>query len=267
MTILLVCLILIKMNNTMAESKDMLSNALGLLGTGGNIASTLLSNEANKSLLRERNQMAIDQWKRENEYNLPKNQVERLLAAGLNPALMYENGASGLVSATSPDFEAAHFLAPQVDPLTMANIAKLNAETKSIEDANSRENEKQPLTLESLQADIDSIYQSIEESESRMHLNVALSEKAYKEADNLYQEYLYLRDTMEFRIKSAFNDMSLSDIKVEEEKTQFKYLEDTLSQTLKNLRATYNLIESHAYYYRQSGDVQFSNAVSQLLQF
>lgn len=115
------------------DSKDILSSAVGTLGIGGNIASTLLSNEANKSLMRERNQMAIEQWQRENEYNLPKNQVERLLAAGLNPALMYENGASGLVSATSPDMKAAQVQAPQVDPLTMAQINNINAQTKNID--------------------------------------------------------------------------------------------------------------------------------------
>ena len=38
-------------------------------------------------------------WNKQNEYNLPVNQMARLRAAGLNPSLMYSNGVSGLVSA------------------------------------------------------------------------------------------------------------------------------------------------------------------------
>lgn len=43
---------------------------------------------------RDRN-AAIQDWQRQNEYNDPKKQVERMKAAGINPALMYGQGASG----------------------------------------------------------------------------------------------------------------------------------------------------------------------------
>lgn len=56
--------------------------------------------EANKQLQREQNEWNLNLWKLNNEYNLPVNQVKRLKAAGLNPALMYGANASTGVSAS-----------------------------------------------------------------------------------------------------------------------------------------------------------------------
>lgn len=45
------------------------------------------------------NQWNIEQWQRENEYNTPYNQKQRLLAAGINPALaMQGDGSIGMAS-------------------------------------------------------------------------------------------------------------------------------------------------------------------------
>lgn len=97
------------------------SNPLaGLLNTGlGFLSSSIQKDDAR------------EQWERENEYNLPKNQIQRLKDAGLNPALMYQNGASGLLSAQSPELSKSG--QPQLqglDPLTSAQIANINADTQ-----------------------------------------------------------------------------------------------------------------------------------------
>ena len=52
------------------------------------------------------NQWNLDQWNRENEYNLPENQAARLLAAGINPALAMQ-GASGVGQAASSPSSAS----------------------------------------------------------------------------------------------------------------------------------------------------------------
>lgn len=77
----------------------------GLASLGGSLASqhmaSVNSAEAfnrQKELMRLQNQYAVENWNRENAYNTPKAQKERLRAAGLNPDLMYGNGASGLVA-------------------------------------------------------------------------------------------------------------------------------------------------------------------------
>ena len=56
----------------------------------------------NLNLAKLQNQWNLEQWQRENEYNTPFAQMQRLQAAGLNPDLMYENGTSGLTAASSP---------------------------------------------------------------------------------------------------------------------------------------------------------------------
>lgn len=58
--------------------------------------------EYNLNLARMQNQWNIDQWNRENAYNDPSMVMARLKAAGLNPDLVYQNGAAQTPSAVSP---------------------------------------------------------------------------------------------------------------------------------------------------------------------
>ena len=80
-----------------------------IIGAVGGIASGLINNgysQANaaqafqnqKELMRIQNQYSRENWALENAYNTPKAQMDRLRAAGLNPNLVYGNGASGLQS-------------------------------------------------------------------------------------------------------------------------------------------------------------------------
>ena len=78
-------------------------------------------------------QMALEQWNRENAYNMPSAQMARLRAAGINPHLAYANGDVMNQSAASPTAPDAHPVQPYtVDPLTLAQIRKLDAETQNI---------------------------------------------------------------------------------------------------------------------------------------
>lgn len=188
----------------MAETKssNLLSTALGTLGIGGNIASTLLSNEANKSLMRERNQMAIDQWNRENEYNLPKNQVQRLLAAGLNPALMYENGASGLVSATSPDIQAPSVQSPYIDPLTLAQIQNINADTDE-----KRSRIEQSTNL--VEQQIKNFQQTIEESKAKVQTILKSLKSMDLEQEEKELNNMYFSSVLPYMVSSSKSDALL----------------------------------------------------------
>lgn len=75
----------------------------GLASLGGSIVSGLfgqnqasLSFSRQKELMALQNQYAVENWNRENAYNSPKAQMERLKAAGLNPNLVYGSGAAGV---------------------------------------------------------------------------------------------------------------------------------------------------------------------------
>ena len=59
-----------------------------------------------EEMMSKANQWNLDQWNRENEYNLPVNQKARLLAAGINPALAMQ-GASGVGQAGSSPSSAS----------------------------------------------------------------------------------------------------------------------------------------------------------------
>ena len=61
--------------------------------------------EYNLMLANLQNQWNVEQWERENEYNDPSAQMARYVKAGLNPDLIYGQGASS-VSARSPELTA-----------------------------------------------------------------------------------------------------------------------------------------------------------------
>lgn len=69
--------------------------------------------EYNLNLAKMQNQWNLEQWNRENEYNTPLQQRQRLAEAGLNPDLMYQNGASGLTAASSPTMTSGSPATPQ----------------------------------------------------------------------------------------------------------------------------------------------------------
>lgn len=95
--------------------------AAGIIGAGisavGSLFSSGQSYKNQKKLLNQQNQynreMAdlayerdLDMWNRQNAYNSPTEQMERLKAAGLNPNLLYGNGADAGNAGTPPSYSA-----------------------------------------------------------------------------------------------------------------------------------------------------------------
>lgn len=100
-----------------------ISAAGSLLTTGINNANSqsnaAQSFQRQKELMSLQQQYAVENWNRENNYNKPEEQMKRLKAAGLNPDLVYGNGASGLQSGpiAAPTAPAA----PMAQTIPMAN--------------------------------------------------------------------------------------------------------------------------------------------------
>ena len=61
-----------------------------------------LGRDWSEEMMSKANQWSLDQWNRANEYNLPVNQKERLLAAGINPALSMQGASSVGQAGSSP---------------------------------------------------------------------------------------------------------------------------------------------------------------------
>lgn len=101
-----------------------------LLGGGANIAGQAINYFATKDLNKEtrlwNEQMYNRQfndnvklWRLQNEYNSPENQKQRLINAGLNPAMMYGGSGGGGVAASpiqSAKPNSWNPTPPQVDP-------------------------------------------------------------------------------------------------------------------------------------------------------
>lgn len=163
----------------------------GLVSTGASVLGNLFNwwqNDEQREYERQQQdrqwRLALEQWNRENQYNLPSAQMARLRAAGINPHLAFANGDVMNEGAASPSVPDAHQVQPYtVDPLTIAQVQKLNAETKSIEDANARENQLQPSALESLQATVKETNQRI--TQMVEGLNGIKLDNEYKELQNM----------------------------------------------------------------------------------
>lgn len=81
--------------------------ATAAIGGGLNYFSNKQNNQANLNLYREQKQDNLDFFDIQNDYNHPSNQRKRLESAGLNPALMYGNGAAGGASGQASPIQKA----------------------------------------------------------------------------------------------------------------------------------------------------------------
>lgn len=85
----------------------------GVASLGGSLVNAFTSmrntdktNKAQMKLAQYQYEKNLEQWHRENEYNSPSAQMDRLQSAGLNPHLIYENGGANTPAARSPQYEA-----------------------------------------------------------------------------------------------------------------------------------------------------------------
>lgn len=103
----------------------------------GSVLGSLISGGMNyrntKKLMKYQNQMNIENWKMENQYNSPLAQVARLREAGLNPSLVYTGGTDnvgGTVGSSSPASMAGNVDFSQSIPSAVNTYfaAKMNQE-------------------------------------------------------------------------------------------------------------------------------------------
>lgn len=77
-----------------------------------------------QQLNREAFQHDVDMWNRQNAYNTPSAQMERLQAAGLNPNLVYGNGGATNTASSAPTYNAGS--APDVSSARAAAASLAN---------------------------------------------------------------------------------------------------------------------------------------------
>lgn len=127
-----------------------------------------MNNEQQYKMFQEQNEFNLDMWNKQNEYNDPSAQVQRLLAAGINPSAVFGNGsvapASQLTSAPAPQLQQARVNPYQPDfkvgeavnafqqsMLLNEQRNKLKAETAHIEQITDFDRKSTASRLKSLQ--------------------------------------------------------------------------------------------------------------------
>lgn len=117
-----------------------------LAGIGFNYMQNERNNEANERMQQLQNQWNLDQWNRNNAYNHPAAQMQRLKASGLNPDLMYGQNAGGAMGNSSSPAQGTNPIPKQpfqLDPLMLAQLKNIEADTNL---KNSDANQKDALT-------------------------------------------------------------------------------------------------------------------------
>lgn len=115
-----------------------------------NVAMTQETNAMQKAMFDKQLAFNLDMWNKNNEYNTPSQQVQRLKAAGLNPYLyMQGQGGTGLSSSPAAGAQPPNLSAPQVssfDPSSSFSAAGnmiADASMKRAQVENLREDTKQ----------------------------------------------------------------------------------------------------------------------------
>lgn len=104
----------------------------GGIGLFSNLFGTAQNNTASASLAKYQNEWNLAQWHRENEYNLPKNQVQRLVDAGINPRS--PGAVTSAPSASSPQAANADYQSPLSNVAgDLQNIVQLFMSAKQME--------------------------------------------------------------------------------------------------------------------------------------
>lgn len=85
------------------------------------------ANKANRELAEYQNQWNLEQWQRQMEYNLPKNQMQRLRDAGINPHMAYAKGTINNVTNQRPTAAKA---ADQKSVIPNMSLAQLMLQMK-----------------------------------------------------------------------------------------------------------------------------------------
>lgn len=153
---------------SIAAGGSVLTSVLnGIFAKNENTKQRNFAREMYRAQLRD----SIAQWERENAYNTPAAQKQRLIEAGLNPNLMMDNGNVGNAqSASMPSANGSytplvpHFENPMIDFINaytaQSNIKKTEAETAKIQNDIRIDSEMLEANLRQMGVDLDTAKQN-----------------------------------------------------------------------------------------------------------
>lgn len=234
---------------------------MGLFSVSKNTKATNASNErmnaANNQLQmdlwHEQQEYDYKKWQENNAYNTPSAQVERLKAAGINPALALSNISTGESSSTAggqsiPKTTAATFENPanevnmNVQNLALigkqlSDISKQYEETRSIEMQNNWQNVEKSAAVASILKDNKLKDEAIE--------NASLSNRLFR--DTYYAKVTEQEENANIAWRTGLN-LSAQGSLIELQKDAADYYNKHVQpQELNNLKAQYGQLVANAF--------------------
>lgn len=225
---------------------------------------TKATNKANKEMNAENNQTQIDLWNQQKEYdykmwqennayNAPSAQVERLKAAGINPALALSNISTGESRSTAggqsiPNTTAATFENPanevnmKVQNLALigkqlSDISKQYEETRSLQMQNNWQNVEKSAAVASILKDNKLKDQAIE--------NASLANRLFR--DTYYAKVTQEEEQADIAWRTRLNLTAQGSL-IELQKDSADYYNKHIQpQELNNLKAQYGAIVANSF--------------------
>lgn len=209
-----------------------------VLGTGANFLSNSNTNRINERMQQKQNAWNLEMWQRNNEYNSPAAQMQRLEAAGLNPDLMYGQNASGAMGNSSSPAQGANPIPKQpfqLDPLMFSQMRLLNAQAY-------KNNMDGKVSDIQAQNDEEFSYQQrlldLGLSAEQINYLTSMWEKNYKQIEEIDQNIANMKEQWSIFHEQINTQVAQTNLLVEQGKTQeaarWLYLAQKEGQELNN---------------------------------
>lgn len=171
------------------------SAAGSVLGNVLGFGSQQATNKANMKLAQYQYEKNLEMWNRQNEYNSPMAQMQRLKDAGLNPNMVYGNGSAANQASNAPSYEA-----PRLQAYT--NFGDLGAGNIVGSMLTARQIENMDQQNRILQIDAEARRQQMLKTSLEM-AGMAFANKAYRE------DYSAERELKQLAVRAASQNLRL----------------------------------------------------------
>lgn len=211
---------------------EVASPIASLITGAANVYMQNQNNKLTRELAQQQNQWNIEQWNRENEYNLPSNQLQRFVDAGLNPNLIYGKDS---VAATSPQMVSGYDsqVAPKMEfnPQTLlyASDARLK---NSQADLNEQLIENKKAEKELTDAEIKLVFKKYDLTDEQINLVRSQVESLSKQREMVDKQI----EKIGAEIDVLKVDEAIKELERKFQESTFQDRVNTISEQLKKLQ-------------------------------
>lgn len=153
---------------------------------------------------------ALEMWKKNNEYNLPINQMARLRNAGINPHLAYSNGTPMNTSNAPAQASTSALPAGQAPQLNIGEIAQLML-TKAQKENIEADTAKKKAEAESVGVSTESAKIELSYKEKQIVSQLGLTEQQVAESKSRIDSAILQDSKVKYEIDKIVSEKKLND--------------------------------------------------------